>query len=317
MSPSGNETELVNEWELYRQMYTIRHTEETLLDLFSQGVLFGTVHTCIGQEACAVGVINALDRNIDVIWSNHRGHGHYLAYCDDVEGLIAEVMGKETGVCRGVGGSQHLHRKNFYTNGVLGGTTACAAGSALAEKARKTNAITVTFLGDGAMGEGVIYETLNMASLWNLPILFVLEHNQYAQSTPTILEHAGSVEKRPEVFNIKTQVIKADQVTTVLKAAHDAVSYIRSHNRPAFLALHTYRFAPHSKGDDFRDPTEIQIHRQIDPLLHLRWSLEQINSKRLSILEQDCRRRVQTAVQTAQQAPFLSAENFIRGAEQW
>jgi TPP-dependent pyruvate/acetoin dehydrogenase alpha subunit len=106
-------------WDDYRNFYTIRRTEETLLDLYSQGLLFGTVHTCIGQETVALGVTAALDRQKDVIWSNHRGHGHYLAYSDDVEGLVAEVMGRSTGVCGGIGGSQHLHRDNFYTNGVL------------------------------------------------------------------------------------------------------------------------------------------------------------------------------------------------------
>lgn len=134
------------EWNLYQQMYLIRRMEESLLDLFSQGLLFGTVHTCIGQEACAVGVVNAIDRSKDIVWSNHRGHGHYISYSDDLEGLIAEIMGKETGVCRGVGGSQHLHKDNFYTNGILGGTVACAVGSALAEKKKEPALLALSFL---------------------------------------------------------------------------------------------------------------------------------------------------------------------------
>src|ERR1043166_3714447 len=102
-------------WDLYQQMYLIRRTEESLLSLFSKGLLYGTVHTCIGQEACAVGVINALDRTKDVVWSNHRGHGHFLAYTGNLTGLLGEVMGKSIGVCGGVGGTQHLHETNFYT----------------------------------------------------------------------------------------------------------------------------------------------------------------------------------------------------------
>ena len=307
----------MKEWELYRQMYTIRRTEETLLDLFSQGLLFGTVHTCIGQEVCAVGVIHALDKEKDVIWSNHRGHGHYIAYSDDVEGLVAEIMGKITGVCRGVGGSQHLHRNNFYTNGILGGTVACAVGSALAEKEKKSNAITLVFLGDGAMGEGIIYESLNMASLWKLPILFVLEHNQYAQSTPSSLEHAGELSQRAGAFNIKSSEMKADSVLSVHQKAQEVVSIVRKQQIPHFLTLHTYRFAPHSKGDDNRSPQEIDFYKHSDPLMHLRWGLEQINPKQVESMEHQINNRIMQAVINAQNADFMDAEIFRQEVARW
>lgn len=307
----------MKEWELYRQMVTIRRTEETLLDLFSQGLLFGTVHTCIGQEVCAVGVINALDREKDVIWSNHRGHGHYIAYSDDVEGLVAEIMGKITGVCRGVGGSQHLHRNNFYTNGILGGTVACAVGSALAEKEKKSNAITLVFLGDGAMGEGIIYESLNMASLWKLPILFVLEHNQYAQSTPSSLEHAGELAQRAGIFNIKSSEMKADSVLSVYQKALELVAAVRKQQTPHFLTLHTYRFAPHSKGDDNRSPQEIDFYRHSDPLMHLRWGLEQINPKQVESMEHQIHNRITQAVSNAQNADFMDADIFRQEVARW
>ena len=300
------------EWKLYQQMYLIRRTEETLLDLFSQGALFGTVHTCIGQEACAVGVVNAIDCEKDVIWSNHRGHGHYLSYSDDVEGLIAEIMGRETGVCRGVGGSQHLHQQNFYTNGILGGTVACAVGAGLAEKKKGTGAIAVAFLGDGAMGEGIIYESLNMASLWDVPILFAFEHNQYAQSTPTKLEHAGQLSDRPKAFNIETREIKADNVIAVHKAAQECVHRIRQTQRPQFLVMHTYRFAPHSKGDDFRPRKEIETYKRNDPLTHLRWALTQINESQVAVLETEIDLRIDEAVQSAKNAKSLSWDSFCK-----
>ena len=303
------------EWHLYQQMYLIRRTEETLLELFSQGLLFGTVHTCIGQEAIAVGVVNAIDKSKDVIWSNHRGHGHFLAYCDDMEGLIAEVMGKETGVCRGIGGSQHLHFNNFYTNGILGGTVACAAGSALAEKKKKSGATTIVFLGDGAMGEGIVYESLNMASLWKLPILFVLEHNQYAQTTPTSLAHAGDLSNRPKAFGIETCEIKADNVISVHKLAQECVHKVRTQQKPMFLTMHTYRFAPHSKGDDVRALAEIEAAKRSDPLTHLRRALAPSSENRVTSIENQVDMRINRAVETAKLASVLSPETFFTGRQ--
>ena len=303
------------EWHLYQQMYLIRRTEETLLDLFSQGLLFGTVHTCIGQEAIAVGVVNAIDKSKDVIWSNHRGHGHFLAYCDNIEGLIAEVMGKETGVCRGIGGSQHLHYNNFYTNGILGGTVACAVGSAMAEKKKNSGAITVVFLGDGAMGEGIVYESFNMASLWKLPVLFVLEHNQYAQTTPTSLAHTGDLSNRPKAFGIETREIKADNVISVNRLAQECVHKVRTQQKPLFITMHTYRFAPHSKGDDVRPAAEIETAKRSDPLTHMRWALAQINERRVASIENEVDMRIIEAVETAKQQLVLAPEMFFAGRQ--
>ena len=165
----------------YERMFFIRRFEETLLDLFSLGKLVGTTHTYIGQEANAVGIIDHLDPAVDVVFSNHRCHGHYLAFADDPFGLMCEVMGKGPGVCGGKGGSQHLCRGNFYSNGVLGSIVPVATGIALAEKKKGSGAVSTVFLGDGTLGEGVTYESLNIASLWKLPVLFVVENNHYAQ----------------------------------------------------------------------------------------------------------------------------------------
>jgi hypothetical protein len=150
-------------------MFFIRRFEETLLDLFSLGKLVGTTHTYIGQEANAIGLIDHLDPDVDTIFSNHRCHGHYLAFTDDAFGLLCEVMGKAPGVCGGKGGSQHLCKGNFYSNGVLGSIVPVATGIALAEKRKGTGRGLDVFLGDGTLGEGVTYESLNIASLWQLP----------------------------------------------------------------------------------------------------------------------------------------------------
>ncbi|HXB06417.1 MAG TPA: thiamine pyrophosphate-dependent dehydrogenase E1 component subunit alpha [Puia sp.] len=266
---------------LYWQMCLIRHTESTLLDMFSKGLLNGTVHTCIGQEACAVGIVNGLDKTRDILFSNHRGHGHYLAYSEDVKGLILEIMGRAGGVCGGVGGSQHLQRDNFYTNGIQASGMPILTGMALAEKQKKTNAVCVSFIGDGTFGEGLVYETFNIASLWQLPVLFVVENNQYAQSTPFYLEHAGDLTSRSLPFGIPVSVADGMDAGGVQELAWRVVEEIRATSRPQLIFLNTYRFAPHSKGDDFRDRSEIEQARQRDPLLLARSRIGEVESRSL------------------------------------
>lgn len=285
---------------LYEEMVVIRRVEETLLELFSAGRLVGTTHTCIGQEADAVGVVSALEPERDVVFSNHRCHGHYLAFTGDVEGLLAEVMGRATGTCGGKGGSQHLCRGNFYSNGVLGSTVPVATGMALAEKRKGTGAVAVVFIGDGTLGEGVVYESLNIASLWRLPIVFVVENNFYAQSTPSRLGVAGSIPERARAFGIEAQALATTDVEDVRRAAIAAVDAVRASGEPGFLVLDTYRFSPHSKGDDFRDPAEIEERRAADPLAvtgHVLAEAERVAS------EERAAARVAAALAAAEVAP--------------
>jgi TPP-dependent pyruvate/acetoin dehydrogenase alpha subunit len=260
----------IDQAEKFRnQMLLIRLCEEKLLDLAGEGKIRGTVHTSIGQEACSVGVVNALDLDKDIICSNHRGHGHYLAYSWDIKGLLAEVLGLENGVCGGIGGSQHLQNKNFYTNGILGGMPPIAVGMALAEKFKKTGAISTVFFGDGAMGEGSVYEALNLAALWNAPILFILEQNQYAQSTAFQMQHSGNLKARPEAFGVKVVETDGNDVEDVFKKASEIISQIRQKPKPYLLFANTYRLGPHSKGDDFRDETELNEMWKREPIINL------------------------------------------------
>ena len=184
---------------LFAKAMLIRSVEQKLLELFKEGKLFGTVHTCIGQEWTGVAVTHFL-RPEDLIFSNHRCHGHYLAWTGDVEGLIGEVMGKQNGMCGGRGGSQHICAQGFFSNGIQGGIVPVSAGLAMAQKINKPGSIAVVFVGDGTLGEGALYETLNVASKWDLPLLVVLENNHYAQSTPQYQTLAGEIGLRAEAF---------------------------------------------------------------------------------------------------------------------
>ncbi|MEW6718764.1 MAG: thiamine pyrophosphate-dependent dehydrogenase E1 component subunit alpha [Chloroflexota bacterium] len=251
---------------LYRQLYRIRRFEETVLENFPKGVFMGTTHTYLGQEANGVGVLTHIQPQ-DIVVSNHRCHGHFLAYGGGMRDLFAELMGKSTGVCGGRGGSQHLHWRHFYSNGVLGGTLPIAVGMALAEKIKASGAVTVAFLGDGALGEGVVYEALNMASLWGVPILFVLENNRIAQTTSIELAVAGEIVTRFEAFAIPVRELDTSDVEEISPVAKDMLDVIRRANRPQALILHTCRFGPHSKGDDTRPEKEIaRMRRERDPV---------------------------------------------------
>lgn len=286
---------------LYRSLYLIRRFEETVMDNFPRGIFYGTTHAYLGQEANAVAVLGNIGSN-DIVFSNHRCHGHFLAYGGDPYALFAELMGRSTGVCGGRGGSQHLHWRNFYSNGIQGGIVPIATGMALAEKFKRTQAVTVAFLGDGTLGEGVIYEAFNMASLWKAPILFVLENNHIAQTTPIELAVAGSIRGRFEAFGIPSTELSTSDVLEILPIASDLIARVREGQSPRALILDTHRFAPHSKGDDTRDIEVVKIMRQdFDPVL--------IHSRRLdknekSSIESEVDDEIKTAFEKAAQDPF-------------
>ena len=272
--------------ELYAAIYRIRRFEETILDNFSKGIFYGTTHTCLGQEANAVGVIQNLQAG-DIVFSNHRGHGHFLAYGGEARALFAELMGKASGVCGGRGGSQHLQWRNFYSNGVQGGIVPVATGMALAEKRKGSGAVTVAILGDGTLGEGVVYEALNMAALWSAPVLYVVENNCIAQTTPIEAAVAGSLPARFRAFGIPAQELDSSDVCEILAGAAELLEAVRSQSSPQALILHTSRFGPHSKGDDTRTSQEVDwLRQERDPLT--------IHASRL---EAETRRQIESRVE--------------------
>ncbi|MBX7207584.1 MAG: hypothetical protein K1X78_04710 [Verrucomicrobiaceae bacterium] len=242
--------------ERVAQAVLIRETESAFLRLFSEGRLHGTVHTCVGQEFSAVAFAGQLKVG-DFIFSNHRGHGHYLAFTDDVDGLVAELMGRAGGVCGGIGSSQHLCAPGFFTNGIQGGIVPCATGHALARRlAGPAGSMGVVFIGDGTLGEGAVYESLNLMSLLKAPLLVVCEDNAVAQSTPRSAALAGAVRPRAEAFGLRTWEGTTDEPAQLIALAADALRTVRESGAPGFFHVRVARLNAHSKGDDDR-PAEL------------------------------------------------------------
>jgi TPP-dependent pyruvate/acetoin dehydrogenase alpha subunit len=295
---------------LYRALFRIRRFEETVVENLPKGVFFGTTHTYLGQEADAVGVLSHLQEN-DIVFSNHRCHGHFLAYGGDPRALFAELMGRATGICGGRGGSQHLQWRNFYSNGVQGGIVPVATGMALAEKVKQTSALVVAFLGDGTLGEGAVYESLNIAALWGAPILYVLENNRIAQTTPIEQSLAGSLAGRFSAFGIKVTELETSDVLHISSSAQAVLGEVRQKSAPQALILNTYRFGPHSKGDDTR-PSELvaRLRAEHDPL--------SIHGSRLSTadraqVEREINQQIEAAFQQAVNDPYPVLEPQVQG----
>jgi TPP-dependent pyruvate/acetoin dehydrogenase alpha subunit len=244
-------------------LLVIRHFERRLLELFDEGQLSGTTHTCLGQEYVPVALAPLLEP-ADVVVSNHRGHGHYLARYDDAAGLLAEIMGREGGLCQGVGGSQHLHREGFLTSGVQGQTLPIAAGLALQQRRSGARALTLVFMGDGTWGEGAVYEALNMAALWQLPLVVAVEHNGIAQSTPTRAHLAGGIAERAAAFGITHELVTARDVNAIRAQLRAAVERARDVPMPLVVEFRTSRLGPHSKGDDARPAAAVAEARARD-----------------------------------------------------
>jgi TPP-dependent pyruvate/acetoin dehydrogenase alpha subunit len=286
--------------DLYKKMLLIRYFEEGVLKLFEQGKLFGTTHAYIGQEANAVGVITNL-RAKDTVVSNHRCHGHYITHKQNAYALLCEMMGKKDGLCSGRGGSQHICDTNFFSNGVQGGIMPLAAGLAFSEKFNKTDNIIAVFIGDGTLGEGVLYETLNIVSKWELPLLIVVENNRYAQSTKIELTLAGKIKDRFTAFNIDTQELDTFNVSKIHQVSSIMINKIRKSNKPNCLILNTYRFASHSKSDDGRSQSEVEKWKRKDPLIIAE---KEIDNNVVEDIQSEIRNLISNEIQMAIEAPM-------------
>ena len=312
----------MNLLESYRTMVKIRAFEEKLSELFSKGLLGGTSHFCIGQEASAVGIASAADPG-DWFVSNHRCHGHLLARGLETDKLLAELLGKITGYCGGKGGSQHASciDKHFLgTNGIVGGGLPIATGAAFALKYKKSREIAIVYFGDGAANQGTFHESLNIASLWKLPILFVCENNLYGMSTQVERTVAGKLHRiapRAAAYDIPAQTIDGRNVETVFNTASAAISRIREGNGPELLELMTYRLCGHSKSEPrvYRtreDEAEMQKTDSLallpERLLELGFTREQIDEAAKSAHEE-----VELAAQKALAAPAGGRDFALSG----
>jgi TPP-dependent pyruvate/acetoin dehydrogenase alpha subunit len=299
---------------MYEQMLKIRVFEEHVNELYLSAKMPGLAHLYIGEEAVAVGVCEVLRRD-DYITSTHRGHGHCLAKGASIDRMFAELLGKEAGYCRGKGGSMHIADQetgNLGANAIVGGSTALATGAAMSTKMRGTDQVTVCFFGDGALGQGVLYEAMNMASLWKLPVIYVCENNLYNEYTHFSETTAGEMSARPKAFGIHTEEVDGQDVRAVYAATQRLVERARRGEGPAFLLCNTYRYHGHHVGDIQRSyyrskEEEQQWMTQRDPLKLLStWLVEQqiAGTETFDEIEQRVRAEVAAGVQFALNAPY-------------
>ncbi len=266
--------EQLKEW--YRQMLTIRNFEESIFDLYTRAEMPGLAHLSIGQEAVAVGVMAALEPQ-DYIISTHRGHGHCIAKGADINALTAELLGRVTGLCRGKGGTMHvadMAHRNIGATGIVGGQMGMATGIALAAKLRHDNYVTACFFGDGAANQGIFSESMNLAKLWHLPLLFLCENNQFGEYTPwRDVTGSPSLESRAQPYEISHQLVDGMDVIATYEASKAAVDSIRAGNGPQVIECETYRFGGHHVGDPphglYRTAEDIEEWRPRDAIVNL------------------------------------------------
>jgi pyruvate dehydrogenase E1 component alpha subunit len=300
--------------EIYSQMLKIRLFEERVNELYTGAKMPGLAHLYIGEEAVAVGVCAALRRH-DYITRTHRGHGHCLAKGADVNRMFAELLGKVSGYCRGKGGSMHIADQesgNLGANAIVGGSTAIATGAAMSARMRGTDQVAVCFFGEGALGQGVLYEAMNMAALWKLPVIYVCENNRYTEYTPAEETTAGDMLARARAFGIEAEEVDGQDVRGVYAATARAVRRARHGGGPSFLVAQTYRFHGHHVGDInrayYRSPEEEKEWReQRDPLRILAgWLSEQrlADATALERLEEEVRTEISDGAEAALEAPY-------------
>ena len=248
-SPAGNDVET---WlHMYEQMLKIRLFDGQVDELYKTAKMPGLAHLYLGEEAVAVGVCEALNIT-DYITSTHRGHGHCLAKGASVDRMFAELLGKAAGYCRGKGGSMHIadpDTGNLGANAIVGAGAGIATGAGLSIKLRRSNQVAVAFFGEGAMGQGLVYESMNMASLWKLPVLYICENNQYTEYTRYQEVMAGALKDRPAAFGIPVEEVDGQDIRAVHAAALNMVARARRGDGPSFLICETYRYSGHHVGD--------------------------------------------------------------------
>ena len=316
------ELDLIQAREFYSKMLLIRRFEEKCVELYSNQLIRGFLHLYIGEEAIAVGIMNALDED-DAILATYREHGHALARGVSAKSIMAEMFGKIEGCSRGRGGSMHLFdaKTKFYGgSAIVGGSLPLAVGMAMADKMQKRKRVTVCIFGDGAVAEGEFHESLNLASLWNLPILFVCENNSYAMGTALKLTQSETnIYKKAQSYKIHSKRIDGMSVIDVAKASIRAVEDIRENGNPIFLECLTYRFRAHSMFDAelYRQKEEVQQWKKKDPLILFEEKLKEMqlwSDIDVAEIENEIKTTIDEAVEYAENGtlePIEDLEKFV------
>jgi TPP-dependent pyruvate/acetoin dehydrogenase alpha subunit len=303
---------------MYRRMQMIRLFEEQVNELYTRALMPGLAHLYVGEEAVAVGVCEAL-RVEDYITSTHRGHGHCVAKGASPDRMFAELLGKEAGYCKGKGGSMHIADPatgNLGANAIVGGSAGIATGAAFSAKHLKSGQVAVCFFGEGALGQGVLYEVMNLAALWKLPVIYVCENNLYTEYTPFSETTAGDILARGTAFGVHSESVNGQDVRAVYEKAAKLVERARRGEGPAFLLCNTYRYTGHHVGDINREyyrskQEEQEWKTQRDPIKLLAdWLMKQqlADSGILQQIESEVRAEMESAVQFAVSAPYPSPE---------
>jgi acetoin:2,6-dichlorophenolindophenol oxidoreductase subunit alpha len=312
--PADQQLEAGRWLRAYRKMMAVRVFEEHVNDLYTRALMPGLAHLYIGEEAVAVGICEAL-RADDYITSTHRGHGHCLAKGAAPDRMFAELLGKEAGYCRGKGGSMHIADPttgNLGANAIVGGSLGIATGAALSAKRLGTGGVAVCFFGEGALGQGLLYEVMNLAQLWKLPVIYVCENNLYNEYTHYRETTAGEISARAAAFGIPAETVDGQDVRAVYSVANRLVERARRGEGPAFLVCNTYRYHGHHVGDISREyyrskDEEQRWKGERDPLRLLStWLTEQAlaEASDLQNLEAEVRAEMDAAVKFAINAPY-------------
>lgn len=308
--------------EMLERMLLIRAFEEKCEELYALGKVHGTMHLSMGQEATAVGANYAMRRGYDYLLNHHRGHGHALAWGSDVNRMMAEFRGKESGYCRGRGGSMHIadmERNNLGANGIVGGGIPISVGVGLSIKMRQTDQVCLVIFGDGAANEGAFHEALNMASIWHLPVVFLCENNQYAMSMP--VKKAFNIERisqRACAYNIPGETVDGNDVLAVYDAISRAAARARAGEGPILVEAITYRYRGHSKSDRqlYRTREEVKAWMEKDPIPRFAQRLVDagmLTEEGFEALRRRAYEAIEAAVQFAENSPEPDVATILDG----
>jgi len=304
---------------MYKKMFEIRYFEEKVFELYAQNLVPGTIHLYAGEEAIAVGVCSNL-RKDDYITSTHRGHGHCIAKGAELKRIMAEILGKKTGYCKGKGGSMHIADFNVGMLGataVVGAGLPIAVGAGLSIKLRGTDNVVACFFGDGASNQGTFHEAINMAAIWKLPVIFVCENNVYAmgtrQSTVMLVENIAD---RATAYGIPGVAVDGNNVLTVYEAGQKAVERARTGKGPTLIECKTYRHKGHSRIDPakYRPKDEVEEWLRKDPIRHFKEKLLQTNTlleAEIRQIEKEVLTKIEEAVKFAIESPHPFAEEAL------